>query len=143
MAKSLQQLSNSIITSVFGRRLGMDIGGYLVGPPDMKVQTQVATSLTTSSAIDPHGITSLAATSAATYAMSAPVEGVEKKLVCTSTGAGNQVVQLPTGVTFQTTAGTSFNQATFSGVGQSADLVGLSTSLYAAIGTASCAFSTF
>ncbi len=143
MAKTIEQIRDSIATSIFGRRVGLSNDQYLVGPLDNKTVTQQATTLTTGTVINPHGFTGVSSSTNTTWAMAAPVEGVGKQLAATSTSTGTMVVQLPSGVTFLTTAGSSFNQATFNAIGQAVELFGVSTSVYAAIGAGSCTFSTF
>lgn len=143
MTQSNEQLRSGIKTSIFGRRVGLDNNDYLQGPLSPKYATQTLTSASTATAILPYGYTALSSSNGATFAMAAPVEGVDKRIFDSSTASGSVVVQLPTGVTFITTAGSSFNQATFSGIGQTADLFGQSTSAYAVLGLAGCAFSTF
>ena|SRR5258706_15958194 len=142
MAMTIQQLRNNILTSIFGRRLGLDNDQYLVGALDNKVVTQQATTLTTGTVINAHGFTGVSSSTNTTWSMAAPVEGISKQLVATTTSTGTMAVQLASG-NFLTTAGSSFNQVTFTALGQSVDLVGLSTSLYAAIGAGSAAYSTF
>jgi hypothetical protein len=72
--------------------------------------------------------------------MAAPIAGVVKKLFATS--GTTQTVTLASG-TFRTTAGSSFNKATFDSAGEALLLTGLSTALYGVFGNVnSVAFTT-
>ena len=143
MAMSIEQIRQTIITSLFGRRLGLSVDQYLVGALDNKVVTQQATTLTTGTRINAHGFTGVSSSTNTTWTMDPPVEGVSKQLAATSTSTGTMTVQLPTGANFVTTAGSSFNQVAFTALGQSIDLFGASTSVFMAIGAGSAAYSTF
>ena len=50
MAKSLTELRNSILTSVYGRRLGLDPDEFLVGQKALKMVTQSIGSSTNATA---------------------------------------------------------------------------------------------
>lgn len=82
MALTLGSISNSILTSIFGRRLGLDSLGYLAGPPDIRRTVNDLTSASTATAIPNQGLTNIVATSLATSAagggflLSNPVPGV-------------------------------------------------------------------
>ena len=84
MAQSLETIRNQILTSIFGRRLGLDPNDYLVGQKDIKHVVTDLTSASTATAIPAHGFvsytgTSLATTTAnagATFLLSNPVTGV-------------------------------------------------------------------
>lgn len=144
MSRTIQQIRDQLLlTSIFGRRLGLDSQEFLVGALDNRVVTQQATTTTTGTNINPHGFTGISSSTNTTWQISAPVEGIGKQLAATSTSTGTMAVQAPAGVTFLTTAGSSFNQMVFTAVGQAVELFGVSTSVYAAIGAGSCAFSTF
>jgi hypothetical protein len=147
---TLANLRNSILTSVYGRRLGINHRDFLVGPKDLARATQtiepsslLSTVSTTGTEILNYGITSLAvATQAATtgssygtaelggvYALAAPEPGVEKLIYTASQHSTMLIsVQFSTGVTaFNTSAGSSFGGLSFNAPGQWVRLVGLST----------------
>jgi hypothetical protein len=70
---TLENLRNSILTSIYGRRLGLDANECLVGP---KALTQaVVTSLTSDSSgstINAYGITAINATTLSTMVLNLP-----------------------------------------------------------------------
>lgn len=138
---------SEILTSVHRPHIGVDKDGYVTGKtglafPELKLgpsgsEVSVAgpnalNTASTASNIPAGGHTSLAATTAAAYTMNGPVTGVPKTLHATSTSTG-QTVTLASG-TFSSTAGSSQNRATFTGIGQSLTLMALSTSLFAVLG---------
>lgn len=142
MAISLETLRSSILDSIKGRKFGLSPTGYLVGAPDNVVPVSQATTATTGTVIDPFGFTGVSSSTNTTWSLAAPVAGVTKQLIATTTSTGTMAVQLASG-NFLTTSGSSFNQMSFAALGQSVDLIGLSTALYGVNGLASCTFSTF
>lgn len=145
---SLTTLRNSILTSIYGRRLGLNKNEFVVGTKDLAKATQdIGTGTTASSTgteILNYGITSLAvATAAATtgssygttevagvFALAAPEPGVEKTIYTASSHSTMLIsVQFSTGVTaLNTSAGSTFGGLSFNAPGQWVRLVGLSTS---------------
>lgn len=141
-------LQNSILTSIYGRRLGLNKNEFVVGPKDLAKATQdIGTGTTASSTgteILNYGITSLAVATAAattgssygttevagTFALAAPEPGVEKLIYTASSHSTMLIsVQFSTGVTgFNTSNGSTFGGLSFNAPGQWAKLVGLSTS---------------
>lgn len=158
MAKSLEQLRNSILTSLYGRRMGLDPDAFVVGVKDVKKATQFIGSSTNSSAsstgttIINYGITSLAvATQAAStgssygttevggqFLLDAPAEGVQKLIYTASQHSTLLIsVMFSTGVTAQnTSAGSSFGGLSFNAPGQWVKLMGVSTSKWLLAGIA-------
>lgn len=148
---TLETLRNSILTSIYGRRLGLKNGDFLTGPKALVKATQtiepssaLSTVSTTGTAILNYGITSLAVATAAattgssygttevagTYALAAPEPGVEKLIYTASNHSTMLIsVQFSTGVTaFNTSNGSTFGGLSFNAPGQWVRLVGLSTS---------------
>lgn len=82
MAQSLGTLGRSIMTSIFGSRLGLDSAGYLAGPPDIRKAVTDLTSASTATAIPANGVTNITGTSLMTsgaggcFLLSNPVPGV-------------------------------------------------------------------
>lgn len=158
MAQSLEQIRSANLTSIYGRRLGVNANDFLGGPKDIKKATQSIGSSTNSSAsstgteILNYGITSLAvATEAATtgssygttevggvFALAAPEPGVEKLIYTASQHSTMLIsVQFSTGVTGQnTSAGSSFGGLSFNAPGQWVRLIGLSTAKWLMAGIA-------
>lgn len=127
--QSRQQLRNQMLTSVHGRRLGLDPFGYEVGFHDNRKQidnigTTAATSLIES------GMSVLSATpaSSAVYTLLAPTAGVYKQITQISTPAVGFDIQLGANANIVTSAGSSFNQVTIKGVGAGVCLSCISSS---------------
>lgn len=80
MAQSLETIRNGILTSLYGRRAGLDKDETLVGVKDLKRVVQDLTSASTGTALNPHGIVNIAGTSLLTSAqvflLSNPIPGV-------------------------------------------------------------------
>ena len=143
MAQTLETIRNSIITSIFGRRLGLDNNSFLSGPKDIKHVVTDLTSASTATAIPNHGVTNVTATSLATsaaggvFAIDYPQPGVVTTIcnVNANTSAGSPGSTAMTFVRRDTTfnivsseysTGVAINLAT----GCAIQLTGLSTALY-------------
>jgi hypothetical protein len=148
MAKSLNELRNSILTSVYGRRLGLDPDEFVVGQKALKMVTQSigsstnATASNTGTQLLNYGITRMAhATEQAStgssygttevggrYSLAAPAEGVEK-IIYTASHSSTQLftVEMATGVFIQSSAGSTFGGIGFAGPGAYVRLIGIST----------------
>lgn len=144
--------NNSILTSIYGRRLGLQplstgqSGGtkgpleFLAGPDEIRLG--VTTSETTSTPLDASGVSYLVGTSAAStpvYSISPPIPGVRKTVFFGSTDSA-LYLKNSSGCSF---AGTSLGNtgATVirSSGGGSVSLVGVSTALYAVLAVSSSA----
>ena len=134
--------SNKILTSIFGRRLGIqrmstaEHGGLspvelLVGPEALR--QGITTAETTGAAVVAHGVSFLAGTSAASssvYVLDPPIPGVRKTVVFSS---ANTPMYLKTknGETFRTSADSTVATVISSTLtGAVVDLVGLTTGLW-------------
>lgn len=96
---SLNGLRNLILTSLYGRRAGLDSSDYLVGPRAFREQVEgvlsagstiVSTSVATN--LSAYGISLVGATGASgttAYNLSAPVTGLTKRLFNPTTGVAN------------------------------------------------------
>ena len=129
-ALSRESLRNQMKTTMMGRRAGMDNNDYEVGEQDTRLPIEVITT-TAASSLSPNGFTNLASTvaSSAVYTLLAPVSGIYKTItqVCSGTTLGF-AVQFGTNAQIITTAGSSFNQIVFGGIGHSICMVCVSTS---------------
>lgn len=133
MAQSLNTLRNNIVTSVHGRRLGLDVDEFLVGPKWLK---QVIEDLTTSTGTDVlnHGIarviTSGSTQGPVQYRLDAPAPGVRKVLVLDTTSTGShQFLSTPEGASILSASdGTTKAVINLRGQGGAAVLEGLTTS---------------
>lgn len=150
MGQTLTQVRNKILTSIYGRRLGLTVSEFMAGPKAVIKAIQViepssalSTVSTTATEILNYGITSLAvATEAATtgssyastevggqYLLAAPEPGVEK-IIYTATNHSTMLISVvfSTGVTgINTSNGSTFGGMSFNAKGQWARLYGLST----------------
>ncbi len=160
MAQSLEEIRSANLTSIYGRRVGLNARDFLGGPKDIKKATQaigilagaLSTVSTTGTQILNYGITSLAvATAAATtgssydtaelhgvYSLAAPEPGVEKVIYTSSMHSTMLIsVQFSTGVTaLNTSAGSTFGGLSFNAPGQWVRLIGLSTAKWLMAGIA-------
>ena len=143
---SLNGIRNTIVTQIYGRRLGLGPGNssdatahYLDGIAGVREQVEgwssagsTVTSTSVASFLSPYGVSVLGATAASGttgYTLSAPVPGVRKTLLCITTGYA--VVTLASGNFISTgSAASTYTIATFTGKGNVLDLVGLTTSQY-------------
>lgn len=127
-ALSRQQLRNQMLTSMFGRRAGMDSNDYEVGEQDTRLPIDVLTT-TASSSLSANGCSLLACTAAssATYTLQTPVAGIYKQLTQISSSTLGYAIQFGSGAQLVTSLGTSFNQLIFAGVGHTANLFCVAT----------------
>lgn len=121
-------LRRAMMTSMMGIRAGMDALGYEVGEEDTRlpidnISTTVPTSLT------PNGFSNFSCTAAssAIHTLNLAVAGIYKTLTQISSSTLGIVVQFGANANIVTTAGSSFNQITFAGVGHTAGLACVST----------------
>lgn len=137
---------STILRSIAGRLFGLDADGYATSPvglkiPDLRVGASgselpvsgsgVVTTASTGSTIGAGGFTALAASTAAAFVLAGPITGTRKTLHATSTSTG-QVVTLVSG-NFSSTDGATGTIATFTGVGQTLELLAKSTGIYAVL----------
>jgi hypothetical protein len=93
-AQSAATLANKIITSIFGRRLGLDSSGIVYGTLASASPLYSVTSATTASTLlPPYGIivgnTTDSSGTTAGWLVGNPIPGVSVLLVCMSTGNAN------------------------------------------------------
>lgn len=118
-------------TSLHGKRVGLDEFNNLYAEKGFR---EAATTASTATTIEAGGVTLLAATTAAAFTIAAPYLGAMKTLVATSTSTGQAVSTPSTASIFQSTAastsGGGYIKATFTGVGQVMELLGISSSIW-------------
>ncbi|TXJ25393.1 MAG: hypothetical protein E6Q24_14780 [Chitinophagaceae bacterium] len=133
--------NSKILTSIFGRRLGLQrlstaqSGGaqqseFLVGPDDFRVG--VSTAETTSTSLKPHGVSMNLGTSAASsavYTLEPPIPGVRKWLA-SSTANGPAYVNT-SGAVIVSSVGSTQATIRLSTTGNPVELIGLTTALWA------------
>ena len=137
---------DKITTSLRGRRLGLQImstvqtGGtrgpseFLVGAE--AVRMNVSTAATTSTNLNPFGVSYLQGTSAGSssvYTLDPPIPGVTKTIVG-STENGPFIIKTKNSETIHTTAGTSWTTVEISSIGGGFQLVGVTTALWMGLG---------
>ena len=94
MAQSLETLRSALLTSIFGRRIGLTVDEYLSGAKDMKRPVQDLTSASTATTLNAFGaivarITGVATTAAGgVFILPNPVPGVAIDLCYANTSQG-------------------------------------------------------
>lgn len=138
MAITLNALRNTIITSLFGRRVGLDVNGALIGVAGMRQHVIAATSDTTGTALPNNGFVSVDSSTDNTWTLTAPVPGCQVTLFCSSTSTGTRTIT-PTNATVNSTLGTLGTTISLTGGGAFISLVGLTTGLWAQVSRSSSA----
>lgn len=92
MAATLDALRNEIVTSIWGRRIGLDKDGFVIGQTDYRLPVTNATSDTTGTVIPGYGWTSVDTTTNDTWLLGPPVVGAFKYLYTGSTSTGIRTV---------------------------------------------------
>lgn len=133
MASLLDTIRGQIMTSIFGRRLGLDKDEYLVGPKTLRQQVQDLTTSSSATAVPAYGVTRVTCTGSSQgpvqYLLDAPAPGVEKALVLASSSTGSfQFLTTAAGAkVFSSSAGTSAGVINLVGQGAAIRLIGLAT----------------
>ena len=137
-AVTREQLRNQMITSMMGRRSGMDPLGYEVGEEDTRLPVDnIGTSV--ASSLSPNGCSILSCTAgtSAAYTLLNAIPGIYKQItmISSSTTPG-LTVKFGTNGKIVSTLGTSFNQITFAGFGHTVNLfcIASGTSLGSSVG---------
>lgn len=142
MAYSLESLRSAIMTSIFGRRLGLDRDENLVGPKLLKRAVTAATSDTTGTALPNHGYCSVVTTTDDTWTLSAPYTGAEVTLMTGSSSTGVHSINT-TNATIYSTVGIAGSTVVLTGAGAAITLLGLSTSVWQVISCAGSSASNY
>lgn len=142
MAQSVETLRNTVHTSIFGRRLGLDSEDFLVGPKAVKETVQDLTSGSTATTLNAYGtivarITGVATTaSGGVFILPNPVPGVQIKLCYANSSqgatAGSTAIAFLRGSTafyIQSSLG-STQVAVLMAQGNMCGLMGISTDAY-------------
>jgi len=130
MAQSLNAIRRLMLTSIKGRRLGLDHDEFLVGPKGMRNVVTAATSLTTGTALPNHGHVTLTSSNARTWTLTDPEVGCEVSLSITSSSTLLHTIT-PAAATFVSSASSTGASMILQGGGTGVTLIGLSTALYA------------
>lgn len=139
MAQSLTTLRNNIITSIFGRRLGLQSDQTLVGPVGFKrvVEDINTTDVTTALFYGVTRVMTSGSSQGPTQSfLPAPVPGVEKYIVMHTTSTGSyQFLSTANGASILAASdGTTKSLLNFRGPGGSVRLMGLTTAVWAVVG---------
>lgn len=127
MAKSLEQIRQTVQTSVHGRRLGLNPTDFVVGPKDLQKQITNATSSSTGTALDGYGYHTVVTTTNDTWKLSDPVvPGIEVSIQTGSTSTGNHIIS-PVAATIRSSNGQNSSSITMLGTGAAITLVAHTT----------------
>lgn len=143
---------STVLKSIYGREVGLDRNGFLtvlngvltpslkLGPSESEVDIMAVTTATTAAAyVLPTGGSVLLASTAGssnTFALPAPLKGVELIIFATGVSTSQKVSSTAAGVTIQSTVSSSNALLTFGSSlgGQNVTLAGLSTALWGIVG---------
>lgn len=128
-AVSLESLRNKILTSIKGRRLGIDANECLVGPKHMKKAITGATSDTTGTALPNYGYVSVVTTTDDTWTLTDPYHGAEVTLMTGSSSTGIHTVSMGNSVAYSTN-GIAGANVVLTGAGAAMSLLGISTAIW-------------
>lgn len=143
---SLEGLRSQFIHSIYGRQLGVDVNGFVVGPKDVRLSGEgwssagsTFPSTSTVTTLSNHGYSIIGTTassgtsaaSTATQQLAAPAPGVEKKIYNASTATVG-ISTVTAAVFFMATDSSTYQYANFAGR-SALTLLGVSTLHYAVI----------
>lgn len=140
MAISLDQLRNQIITSIFGRRLGLDKDEFTVGPKDHRVAIEDISTTAATSAL-PYGHTRVLTSGSSqtgVYTLQAPVPGVRKSFSLQSTSTGTMQFTA-TNAAFLSASGSSVAVLSLISGGAFCDLIAVTTNYWQVLSGSSIA----
>jgi hypothetical protein len=136
MAQSLETLRSSKIKSIYGRELGIDKDGYLVGAPGLKQVIEDVTTASTATQLRSDGVaqvlTSGSSQGPVQIQLGAPQPGVRKTIISRTTSTGShQFLSTPAGAAiYSATAGTTVGVVNLVGPGGSVTLIGITTAIW-------------
>lgn len=137
MAISLETLRSLVLTSIRGRRLGLDVNECLVGPKQLRPPITAATSATTGTDLTTYGYNTLVTTTNDTWRLPAPpYVGAEVTLMTGSSSTGIHTVAVSTASAsvIYSSNGIAGQNVVLTGAGQAVKLVGLTTAIWAVAG---------
>lgn len=131
MAISLEQLRNQIVTSLFGRRFGLDKDEFQVGPKDHRfaIEDYQSTAATSFNNYGHTRILTTGSTQLSNNTLQAPVPGVRKSFSLQSTSTGNQIITA-TNAAFLSASGSSVAVINLQGAGAFVDLIAVTTNYW-------------
>lgn len=135
MAVNIETLRNEIITTVYGRRLGLDVAGRLVGHQGERIPVTDATSDTTGTNITGYGWTNVDTTTDDTWLLDNPIPGARKVIYTGSTSTGIRTIKRKDNTfALRTSAASTLTTIVAQGGGLALELFGISSAIYAIIG---------
>jgi len=130
------------ITSIHGRRLGLDENNGLVYNPKRSGYRVAGTSDSTGTTLANNGFVSVTSTTDDTWKLADPFKGAVVTLMCISTSTGIHSINLNNSVAYST-VGTASSTAVLTGYGASLTLFGLTTAVWMPIGRAGSSASAY
>ena len=135
MAYLLNAIRNEILTSIHGRRLGLDSSGFLIGHRGTRQQLVDATSDTTGTVISGDGVTSVDTSTDDTWLLAPPVKGAFKHLYTGSTSTGiRTIMRQDSSFAIRSSASSTLTTIVAQGGGLMLTLFGLTSAIYAVVG---------
>lgn len=140
MALTLEALRSNIQDSIKGRKLGLNSAGYLQGPLALRSAIEDISSTTPTTTLA-YGVTRILTSGSSQgptqHFLPAPVPGVEKIIVLNSTSTGSQqFLSTANGASiFSATDGATKGVINFVGPGGGIRLLGVTTAIWAVIGS--------
>ena len=135
MAYTVEQLRNEILTSIFGRRVGLDPNGQLLGFNDTRIPITDATSDTTATTIPGYGVTTVDTSTNDTWLLGPPVRGAMKYLYTGSTSTGiRTIMRADATFAIRSSAASTLTTIVAQGGGLWLQLFGVTSAIYAIVG---------
>lgn len=128
--KTLEQIRNSILTSIHGRRLGLGPNEQIGGVKGVHRPVTQATSDTTGTALANHGINVVVTSTDDTWSLTDPFDGAEVTLMTGSSSTGIHTIT-PAAAVIYSTNGVQGASVKLTGAGAAVSLVGLTTAIWA------------
>ena len=134
MALNIETLRNASITNLYGRRLGLDAGGRIVGTNGLRIPHGDATSDTTGTNIPGDGWTNVDTSTDDTWLLANPIPGAFKYIYTGTTSTGIRTIKRADNSFAIRTSGASTNTTIIAqGGGLLLTLFGVSSALYAVV----------
>lgn len=134
MAYTVAQVMNNSVTSVYGRRLGMDRSDRLLTPNGIRQSITDATSDTTGTNITGSGWTDVDTTTNDTWLLEAPIVGASKFIYTGTTSTGIRTIKREdNSFAIRTSANSTGTTIAAQGGGLLLQLFGLTSAIYAVV----------
>lgn len=135
MAQLLETLRNAVQTSIFGRRLGLDVNDALLGVKGLREPIEDLSSTAATSATN-YGVTRVVLSSSQTgsFTLQAPIPGLVKTLTLACTSTGGAQFTATNGTIYTASAGTSSAVVNLFAPGAAVQLLAETTAVWRVIG---------